>query len=354
MKICFLAGTLGRGGAERQLLYMLRALKQADVATRVLCLTTGEFFETEIKDLGIQIDWIGQSQNRLVRLLAIAKNLKQQPADVLQSAHFYTNIYVGLTGRKLKIPSIGAIRSDLKSEMAAHKLLGKYQLSLPTHLLANTETARRLAINQHNVAPTKIEVIKNAVETKNDFSHFKNAVLNILFVGRLVKLKRPDLFVKLASLLENELPNHKLNFQVAGDGPLRAELEQFAADLKLKQNQVSFLGWQNEMDEIYRRADILVLTSEYEGSPNVLLEAMSFSVPAIATNVGGVAEILNASNGFLLESTDEATIVGAIKKLILNPDLRAQLGIAGRQYVIQNHSHQNLKNQLNNLYSKLT
>ena len=138
MKVGFLAGTLGRGGAEKQLTLMLQALHGEGIETRVLCLTKGEAYENEIRDLGIDVDWIGGSENRLIRLANLISNLRRSPVDVIQSVHFYTNIYVGIAGRVLRTPNLGAIRNDLLSEIAANGNFGKWQLKLPQRLFANS------------------------------------------------------------------------------------------------------------------------------------------------------------------------------------------------------------------------
>src|SRR5262245_59851234 len=106
LRVCILAGTLGRGGAERQRIYMLRALKEAGIKTRVLCLTRGEALEEEILALGISVTWVGRSRWRPIRLCRIIRELLRESADIFQSAHFYTNIYVALAGRLLGIKTI--------------------------------------------------------------------------------------------------------------------------------------------------------------------------------------------------------------------------------------------------------
>src|SRR5829696_5455753 len=109
MKVCFVVGTLGLGGSERQLVFMLRALIQRGISARVLCLTRGEHFETDIKKMGVSVEYFGKARSRAGRLLALARKLRNEPADVVQSTHFYTNLYAGICGRLLGIPSIGAI-----------------------------------------------------------------------------------------------------------------------------------------------------------------------------------------------------------------------------------------------------
>lgn len=355
MKVCFLVGTLGRGGAEKQLLYMLKVLKASHVSVRVLCLTQRESYERDIEKLGIKIEWVGNLPSKSARLLKIINNLRKDPVDILQSAHFYTNLYAGVAGRILKIPSIGAIRNDLISEIAAHGRWGIWQIRMPKYLIANSLIACKNAIEQ-GVTSEKINFVRNAIEIKsvNDKTlPNTGSKKNVLFVGRLSKQKRPELFIKLAAILLKNLPDENLNFRLVGDGPLRSELGKLAEDLGLTDENLTFLGARTEMDEFYRQADVLVLTSEYEGTPNVLLEAMAFGLPIVATRVGGVAEIVDETRAILVDKDDEEGLIEATKKLILNAGLRESLGVSGYQYVRQNRSLDNLQKQLIEVYSKL-
>lgn len=353
MKICFLAGTLGRGGAERQLIYMMQAVINGGFSVRLLSLTRGEALEAEIRALGIEIDFVGKSPNRLRRLYAIIKNLRQNPADALQSAHFYTNIYAGLAGRILKIPAVGAIRSDLHSELKMHGRLGKYQLTMPQHLIVNSEKAFLRAVDC-GIKTDQITFVKNAVKTIQIERKKISDELNVLFVGRLIPLKRPEIFVRLAKKLEENLPHRKLNFLIVGDGELRSELETQAKNLNLRRNRILFLGQREDVGEIYRRGDLLVLTSLYEGTPNAVLEAMSYGLPVIAADVGGVAEIVNARRGILVDCADEEKLFQAVAAVVTDDDLRWRLGTNGREYTEVNHSPENLEKQLAAIYRKIS
>lgn len=355
MKVCFIVGTLGRGGAEKQLVFMLRALKRAAVETRVLCLTSGESYESEIKSLGVEVEYIGEQQNRLWRLWKIIQNLRKRPVDVIQSSHFYTNIYAALAGKALKIPSIGAIRSNLTSELTINKSLGGFQLSLPGFLIANSDLARRCAI-ERGIAPTKIEFVGNVVEAEwneAEIAFKQKENITFLFAGRLGKEKRADRFVRLAAALVEKFPVLPLRFQIAGDGVLRKEIEEQVQGYSLLKNKFEFLGECEKMNEIYRQADALVLTSDYEGTPNVILEAMAHALPVIATKVGGTPEILNKKCGILVEPDDELSLVKAASNLIENPKLRLSLGVEGFQYIKNNHSLDNLANHLTDIYDGL-
>jgi L-malate glycosyltransferase len=354
MKVCFLVGTLGRGGAEKQLVYMLRALREAGIAVRILCLTRGESYEAEIENSGVKVEWIGEAKNQVARLWNIIANLRREPADIVQSSHFYTNIYAGIAGKFLKIPGIGAIRSDLIYELKSHRFTGNWQISLPQFLITNSALARERTI-ERGVLPEKIECVRNVVETgqKSEITETENQSLNILFVGRLDKNKRPERFVKLASVLTKIFPGVPLQFQIAGDGELRSELENLATELNLSPGKLKFLGICNRMSEIYRKADVLISTSEREGSPNAVLEAMAYGLPVIASNVGGTSEILSDQSGILVAPDDEKALVNAAAELICNRELRQQLGCAGKKYVAQNHSLGYLQKHLTAIYEKL-
>src|SRR5579862_4193219 len=95
LKICFLAGTLGQGGAERQLFYNLKALRECGADVRLLCLGQHEFWEDPIRRLGIPIIYVGRSKSKLKRLVRIVAELHRDRPAIFQSQHFYTSAYVG-------------------------------------------------------------------------------------------------------------------------------------------------------------------------------------------------------------------------------------------------------------------
>lgn len=352
MKVCFLAGTLGRGGAERQLIYMLQALKAEQIETRVLCLTKGETFEKDIVDLGIDVEWIGSYQNQFLRLGKIIQNIRKRPANILQSSHFYTNIYTALAGRALGVHNIGAIRSDMLNEVASNGIFSKWQLQFPQKLIANSQIAVDRAILK-GIDPEAIHLVRNAVENEsNDHASNDDSVVRIMFAGRLVPAKRTELFIEMAAQLLKNLPDEKLEFVIAGDGPLREDLERCSVDHGIGK-QLLFLGEQTDMSDTYKKADILVLTSEHEGTPNVILEAMAYGLPVIATRVGGIPEVVNDARGILVEPANVEELTAAATKLILDRSWRLELGNNGQEYVGKNHSIGYLQDRLRCIYSEL-
>ena len=141
LNVCFLAGTLGQGGAERQLYYILKTLREQGATVRLLSLSQGEFWEEQIRALGIPITWVGQSNSKIVRLVRILAAIHHDPPDVFQSQHFYTNLYVAAAARLLRVPSVGAMRSNLEWDMQNVGRLAGLSLRLPKLVAANSLAA---------------------------------------------------------------------------------------------------------------------------------------------------------------------------------------------------------------------
>jgi glycosyltransferase involved in cell wall biosynthesis len=355
-RVCFLAGTLGRGGAERQLIYMLAALKAAGIQTRVLSLTAGEPLEQEIRDLGIAVTWVGASKWRPLRLFSILRELRREPADILQSAHFYTNLYVAVAGRLLGVKSIGAIRNDLTTELESNGILGWGQLYLPGHLIANSKLACQRALRK-GIDLENIDVVPNVVNTNGaspKVNGNRNGPVRILFSGRLTEQKRPDRFLRVLHRIVERRPGLEFIARIAGDGPWRPRLEQLAHDLGLIPKSVEFLGELEDVKPFYYDSDFLLLTSDWEGTPNVLLEAMACGLPVVATRVGGVPEIVHADSGLLVESSDEEGMTTAALRLIDELDLRRSLSWHSREHVSRSHSVTKLNAQLIEIYQKIS
>lgn len=353
LTICFVVGTLGRGGAERQLIYMLRALKEAGARVRVLCLTRGEALESEIKALGIPIVWVGKSRWRPIRLFRIIQELRREPADVVHSSHFYTNLYAGVAARILGIKSVGAIRNDLSSELHSNGRLAPAQMRSPHRLIANTELARKRAAA---LSVRNIDVLRNAV-TVNGFrreaTNDNQEMIRILCAGRLTEQKRVDRFLYALRALADTHPELKFKGVIAGGGSLRFELEQLADTLRLRPQHVEFVGEVADLKPIYLKSDVLVLTSDWEGCPNVLLEAMACGLPVVATRVGGVPEIVrHGENGFLVQPGDVDAIARYISTLAESRALRQKVGIAGRSIVSEKYSPAQLAHELLKIYDR--
>ena len=138
---------------------------------------------------------------------------------------------------------------------------------------------------------------------------------------------------------------------IAGDGPLYKSLRTQATELGLFPDHVEFRGEVQNMASIYEEADLLVLTSDFEGTPNVILEAMASGLPVVATAVGGVPEIVeDCKTGFLIHPYDEDKMSAMILKLVASHDLRIAFGLEARKVIEIKYSLHHLPHFLNELY----
>lgn len=127
---------------------------------------------------------------------------------------------------------------------------------------------------------------------KFNFSRKTSPIKNLGFIGRLSREKNPFLAIDIANQLS-------MPIYIAGDGPLKSEVISYS----LKSNNVRLLGWQNSL-EFYKKIDCLILTSEIEGVPNVILEALASGLPVIATNVGGIPSLLSNTTSILFDKNN--------------------------------------------------
>jgi glycosyltransferase involved in cell wall biosynthesis len=352
LKICFIAGTLGQGGAERQLFCILKALRQSGARPHLLCLTQGEFWEKRIRELGVEITWVGQSGSRWMRLRRIMAELRKYRPAIFQSQHFYTNLYTVAAARLLAVREVGAMRNDGISEVQANGfVLGHLSLRAPRVIAANSRAAIRNAI-ELGVPSTRLHFLPNVLDITQfkPFQRHNGGPIRLVSVGRLVQQKRFDRLLSLLARLRQQL-SIPVTAKIVGDGPLRPRLERKAAELGLWPDVVSFAGAVADINAVYQDADIFVLTSDWEGTPNVLLEAMASGLPVVATRVGGVPDIVeHGETGYLADPEDEASLAEALSALIGDAKLRRKRGLCAREYVAAHHSANQLPKYLSQLY----
>lgn len=355
LNMCFIAGTLGQGGAERQLFYMVRALKQAGARVRLLSLTRGEFWEQPIRDLGVPITWVGSSASRLARLGAMLRVLRSDPPAIVQSAHFYTNIYAVAIGAALGSRSIGALRNDGLSELrATGNFFGRLSMRLPPTLVANSALGMRNA-RTLGVPERRLRFLPNVVDCDlfSVAGQMPHSSPTLLYIGRLEPQKRVDRFVRLVARLR-AAGDTKFRAIIVGSGSLRAQLEQQAAVEKLLSETLEFRGSVGDPSVVYHEADLLVLTSDWEGTPNVVLEAMACGLPVVATRAGGVPDIVrDGETGYLTESQDEDTLYAKTRLLLADSQLRSAIGGRARSFMESHHAPELLPTLLAEIYTEV-
>jgi glycosyltransferase involved in cell wall biosynthesis len=199
-------------------------------------------------------------------------------------------------------------------------------------------------------------LVRNVVDTSR-FGYGENRTvartpgsLRLLFVGRLTDEKRADRFLRLAERTCREFAGKRVEARIVGDGPERAVLEDLRSTLMIDPGRVQFIGEIGDMAPLYAWADLLVLTSDHEGSPNVVLEAMASGLPVVATAVGGVPDLLCCGGGLMARPESEDALFAAVMKLATDTRLAERLSLEGTRYVARNHSLDSLGSQLDMMY----
>lgn len=155
----------------------------------------------------------------------------------------------------------------------------------------------------------------------------------IAAVGRLSTEKRFDLYLETCAMLAQRLPNAR--FLLVGGGKQEAALREQAAGLGLDK-VLTFTGLTRDMQSVYAGSDLVMLTSDTEGTPHVLLEAMGSGIPVVSTAVGGIPEfITHEEHGLLVPAGDKAALADAAQRIHDDPALRARLIDAGRSVAAQ-------------------
>jgi len=144
--------------------------------------------------------------------------------------------------------------------------------------------------------------------------------LVVAYVARLTKIKRPDRMIAVA----REIP--EATFVVAGDGPLQSELRAISPP------NVRFLGWRGDVENVYSAADVILLTSDNEGMPVSLIEAALYGVPAVATDAGSTAEVVQDGRTGLIVVPEVGSLVGALRRLLTNTRERREMGLIARHW----------------------
>lgn len=355
VKITFLAGTLVNDGAERQLFYMLQCLKNQEADIKVLCLTKGEHYEKKILELGVPVIWVGRSQFRPFRLMRILTEIVKARPDIFQSSHSYTNLYVTVISRLLGIKGIAALRNDFISEVYTQdKILRLKGLHLSNKIVVNSKNALLNATN-HGFAKKKLYYLPNAVDTnffKPSAEDKNRDTINILSVSRLVKHKRNDLVFEILSELKKRGIKYKA--KIVGSGELENELKKQANNLGLFPNLLEFTGFTSDVLKYYQWANIFLHTSAFEGTPNVVMEAMACGLPIVATNVGDTQELVDDGiTGYLFEPDNTAGMINALIRIANNQYLRKTMGQSARESIAKKYSRKKLHYNLARLYKSL-
>jgi glycosyltransferase involved in cell wall biosynthesis len=344
------------GGAEKQAYYMLRALREAGVDVRIYSLDPHEAHQESVRRMGVELRNFGRLPGVPLRLLILLADLARFRPHVMQSVHAYTNVYSAIAGRALGAISVGGLRSDWNSCLRDNGRISRLLLSWPDAVAVNSHAAIREVTRSRTLDPSRLHLLSNVIDMQSFGEPAAGSgpggagECTCICVTRLLPLKRVDVFLR--SLAAARAVEPGLRGMVVGSGPEAVKLQELGGRLGIPPEAVRFLGPRGDVADLLRQAEMFVFCSESEGSPNVILEAMTAGLPVITTPAGDAGEMVeSAGAGVVVPFGDVNAVANAMVQLARSSALRRELGRAGRHYIAQHCDASHLAKRLLKIYA---
>jgi glycosyltransferase involved in cell wall biosynthesis len=296
---------------------------------------------------------------------ALTRLIADRRIDIVHSHDYKTNLLTWLAGRRTGIRTIAtshgwtghSLRERYLYYPADKRLLGRF----PLVLAVSSEIRHELMA--HGAPPDRVRTLLNGIDpaafrrrredepaAKARFG-FPSDAFVLGAVGRLEPQKRFDLLLdEFADIARRA---SRLRLLIAGEGSARHALEEHIASLGLG-GRCLLAGQQADIVGVHHALDLFVQSSEYEGTPNVVLEAMALETPIVATDVGGTSELCeDGVHGLIVPSRDMPALAKAIETLIGDTDRRGALVSAARKRVERDLSFERRVKALDDIYQTL-
>ncbi len=345
INILYLIETIGPGGAEKMLIDLTSNINKKFFHP-IVCLTKKGWLSEKLKYQNTETIII-ESKKRFdfIWSIKIAQFIKRRKIDLLHTHLLDSNFYGAIASLLAKCPQVCTEHGD------AHHSIYKKDISIWTKYFFIALIAHKIiAVSKFTANKLKkmiyfkdkISVIYNGIDTsifelnnKEDRILIRkslgipdNAII-VICVANLYPAKGHETLLKAISLIYDKLPN--LHVILAGKGQLKDTIEKQANILRI-QNRIHILGLRNDVPDLLKASDIFVLPSFSEAMPLSLLEAISSGLPVIATNVGGIPEIIeHKKSGFIIPPGDYKLLAMKILELAICDKERKDMGLQAKK-----------------------
>jgi len=336
-------GQLHRGGAETQLVRLALELRRRGRPVRVYCLSqvTAPHDKT-LRDAGVPLRTFGgRGKQVLARVLGLRRALREDGVGLVHAFLVLPSVIVALAlawDRSGPV-FIASNRSQNAGRPAWRRLIEGWALRRATCVTVNYSAGVTFTESYYGVPRSRIRVIPNGVEDLSSGLPSRDTARRslglpedepvLLGLFRLSEEKDLDVFCGAAEQALLELGSGVC--LIAGDGPERSMLERRIATSPTSR-AFRMLGASDEVPKLLAAADLMLLTSRFEGMPNGIMEAMSAGLPVVATRVGGLPDLVeDRQSGLLCPPADTASLAAACVELLENADLRRRIGERAQQ-----------------------
>jgi len=333
MKIAHVVDSMEVGGAETLVAQMCRLQREQGHDPSVYAIgPLGPLGEQMRADGFLVQPHVGR------RLMDSTRNFyrlfKESRPDVVHLHNPTPTIYAGTAARKAGVPSIVSTRHSLVAPPRKLMVELKYAIASCScdWVVGICEATANNVKKAHSAPARKVVRVYNGaapmIRTNQERWPAKSG-FTLVYVGRLAPVKNHGLLLNAFAIASQSRPD--LRLWMVGDGSERDALEQLAAELGVRA-QITFWGQQMDVAPFFSAADAFIMSSQSEGLPMSLLQAFSLGLPAIVTDVGGMAEAVRlARAGFIVPANGTAEMAAAILRLAGNEAERAQLAGNGQK-----------------------
>lgn len=362
MKITLITTGLAVGGGEKQVCDLADQFIISGHHVQLISLTGTKILSP--KNDNIELIELHAKKNIIsltFSLFKAIKLVKKFNPNIMHSHMVHANIFSRFISLFTKVPLVCTAHSTNEGGLI-RTLSYRYTDSL---CMLNTNVSDEgvdIYIDKNICSKNKIISVVNGVDVDkfkfcNDFRIKKRNEVEVkgneilfLAVGRLAKEKDYNNLLNAFSLFTKKCLSAKL--VIIGVGELESELIKLMEELNLEKN-VSFLGYRSDVDEWMSAADIFVMSSEWEGLPLVILEAMACERPIIATDCGGIGKLIKTS-GELVPIKDSLQLSNALERMFkMSTEERKELGMLSRDYIINNYSLNAVSDKWISIYKKI-
>lgn len=364
IKVLHLITELSIGGAQSALLHLLENFGEASFEHSVACFFNADgATANQIRALNIPVfDLRMNNKFRVDALGRLLGLLRQKKPDILHTWMFHANLPGRILGRLASIPIILSSERTMGQESRLRYWINRHSISLVDQVVCVSESVADFAVHHVGLPSDKINVIPNGInpaqyrnlpskqQARKSLNLPIDAVI-IAAIGRPRPVKGYQYLLKAFVQASKSFPQTQLLF--VGDGPDRAGLMDQAQSLGVR-SRVSFYDDTTNIPQILASLDMLALPSLFEGMPNIALEAMAAGLPVVATAVGGTPEVvIDGKTGLLVPPRDAEALASALTRLLKNPQLREEMGQAGRKRVESEFSIHDTVRRVRRLYDNL-
>ncbi len=346
MKIIHFIDTRGVGGAETVVMECVSGLRRQHHDVEVWHLGS-DWLAQACDDAGIphRVMWLPQAYKKSyllpLFLLLMLVQLYRYKVNVVHSHIYSAVVSVGVVSAFASVSHVGTLHDTwfLQSRGLWRRFLSRLVMSTGTKLVVISNAMRAYIAETLGRPPDDMFVVYNGTDTDRFHPAPKprsEKTLRVICVARIIARKRLDLIIDATEQLV--AAGRNLEVQIVGGGDLIGEL-QARIDRSGLTSVIELLGEQDGIPELLRDADIFVLPSDDEGLPCSIIEAMACGLPIIASDVGGVSELVKSGeNGFLFTAGQVDGLVSSLNNLLNDDVQRAQFGECSRRMVLQDFS----------------